>query len=246
MVDLTKVPYATQAAILLTYYGFDLNSYDPETLVLGWLEVYDPAWVRSAIIEALYQGRYKAISVEQILVLWARRGQPLRHFNREFERIVCNELSHEEEPLGRTGLPGEMPPEPSPFASKRAILEDQGIPLNVLDAAAANSILSESESNPFAEIQQPCPPSDGSQSVQLARQFQLTHIPKGRRVSGEAIPPFEPEEDNTLLRSPLERSSDPVPAMGSDAIHQFVPNPQSSEFHTKLKAVAQSEEMRSP
>ena len=40
------------------------------------------------MIEALYQGRYKAISVEQILSIWRRRGKILSHFNREFEAIV--------------------------------------------------------------------------------------------------------------------------------------------------------------
>ncbi|MDX2097883.1 MAG: hypothetical protein SFW36_08910 [Leptolyngbyaceae cyanobacterium bins.59] len=49
-------------------------------------------WIRPAVIEALYQGRYKAISVTQLLTFWQRREQPLCHFSHEFERIICSAL----------------------------------------------------------------------------------------------------------------------------------------------------------
>ena len=91
MTELAKNP-AAYAAALLTHYSFDLGGYTAEQLISQWLRDYQASWVRSAVIEALYQGRYKAISVEQILVLWDRRGQPLYHFNHEFERIVCHNL----------------------------------------------------------------------------------------------------------------------------------------------------------
>ena len=45
-----------------------------------------------AIIEALYQGRYKAVSAQQILTLWLKRNHPSYHFNMEFERLICNKL----------------------------------------------------------------------------------------------------------------------------------------------------------
>jgi hypothetical protein len=45
-----------------------------------------------AVLEALYQGRYKVISVEEILKLWHRRGQPTFHFTHDFERLVCKNL----------------------------------------------------------------------------------------------------------------------------------------------------------
>ncbi|MEB3336009.1 MAG: hypothetical protein VKJ46_01000 [Leptolyngbyaceae bacterium] len=74
---------------LLNHYSFDLNTGTSEQLVSQWSHHYQVHWIRSAVIEALYQGRYKAVSVEQILAFWYRRGQPLCHFNHEFERIVC-------------------------------------------------------------------------------------------------------------------------------------------------------------
>ncbi|HAO10786.1 MAG TPA: hypothetical protein DCQ51_06355, partial [Planktothrix sp. UBA8407] len=42
------------------------------------------------ILESLYQGRYKAISVEHILIYWQRRGQKIHHFTPDFERLICH------------------------------------------------------------------------------------------------------------------------------------------------------------
>ncbi|WP_008318523.1 hypothetical protein [Leptolyngbya sp. PCC 6406] len=79
-----------QACRLLQEYSFELGGCRPADLVNLWqhhLEA-DPSWIRAAVVEALYQGRYKAFSVEQILRLWKRRGYPIRHFNHDFERVV--------------------------------------------------------------------------------------------------------------------------------------------------------------
>lgn len=78
--------------VLIENYGFELNGETPQELAMRWLEEYEAHWVRLAIIEALYLGRYKAFSVEQILNLWARRGQPKFHFTHEFERLICRRL----------------------------------------------------------------------------------------------------------------------------------------------------------
>ena len=80
------------ATALLTHYSFDLGGYTAEQLIQQWLGDYQAHWLRLAVIEALYQGRYKAISVAQILALWRRRGQPIFHFNHEFERLVCRKF----------------------------------------------------------------------------------------------------------------------------------------------------------
>lgn len=86
---------ATQSAIaLLTHYSFDLGANTAEQMVARWLNDYQAIWVFWAIIEALYQGRYKGVSVGQILACWKRRNQPLYHFNTEFERIVCRNFPY--------------------------------------------------------------------------------------------------------------------------------------------------------
>lgn len=90
MTDQARIT-ATIASDLLSRYSFDLGAFSSDQLVDYWLRRYPPEWVRSAVVEALYQGRYKAISVGQILAMWARRNQPLYHFNGDFERMVLGQ-----------------------------------------------------------------------------------------------------------------------------------------------------------
>jgi len=91
---LTKFPspYAELAVNLLVHYGFDLNGHTAIELVTYWGKEYPHDWLHIGIIEALYQGRYKAISVQQILTFWQRRGCIYYHFNAEFERMICNKF----------------------------------------------------------------------------------------------------------------------------------------------------------
>ncbi|WP_013320432.1 hypothetical protein [Gloeothece verrucosa] len=97
MTEPTQDITLAQATILLIRYGFDLKGYFPQELIDKWLKDYSAKWIRTAIIEALYQGRYKAISVEQILKLWRRREQMTSHFSHEFERLICRNLLEQEE-----------------------------------------------------------------------------------------------------------------------------------------------------
>jgi len=77
---------------LLDHYRFDCDRYNADTLVVYWCMDYPLNWVRLAVVEALYQGRYKSLSVEQILQGWQRRNQPTYHFNHEFERLIYSQL----------------------------------------------------------------------------------------------------------------------------------------------------------
>lgn len=88
----TQVPNtsADLARALLIHYSFDLSGYSASDLVDIWQKQYSVGWLHLAVIEALYQGRYKAISVQQILAFWRRRGQAVFHFNIEFERLICS------------------------------------------------------------------------------------------------------------------------------------------------------------
>lgn len=94
MTEPAKDVAAIDVTNLLTRYGFDLSESTLDRLVNTWLDRYPTQWVRLAVIEALYQGRYKAISVEQILNLWQRRGKSLYRFNHEFERVVCGRFPY--------------------------------------------------------------------------------------------------------------------------------------------------------
>jgi len=92
MLTIAPNPSAELAAKLLTHYSFDLSGYSASELITLWQREYPISWLHLAVIEALYQGRYKAISVQQILIFWTRRDQASYHFNMEFERMICSKF----------------------------------------------------------------------------------------------------------------------------------------------------------
>lgn len=80
------------AIALLQHYSFDLGGYTISELTRDWGK-YKPEWVRQAVIESLFRGRYKAVSVSQILQLWDRKGEPNCRYNHEFERMACSDVA---------------------------------------------------------------------------------------------------------------------------------------------------------
>lgn len=92
MNELTQDLSLAQARSLIDSYAFDLGRDHAEKLLEYWLDMYHANWIRLATIEALYLGRYKAISIEQILNVWLRIGTPNPHFTYEFERLICRKL----------------------------------------------------------------------------------------------------------------------------------------------------------
>lgn len=92
MTDSAAESILTTTTGLLTYYGYEAESQAEESLLDRWFGDYSPEWVRLALIESLYRGRYKTISVGGLLADWKRKGQPLYHFNREFEALICHKF----------------------------------------------------------------------------------------------------------------------------------------------------------
>ena len=80
------------AIALLQHYSFDLGGYTIGDLTRAWSK-FKPEWVRQAVVESLFQGRYKAVSVNQILILWERKGEPNYRYNHEFERLICGDVA---------------------------------------------------------------------------------------------------------------------------------------------------------
>ncbi len=78
------------AEALLQHYSFDLGNRPLQVVLAEWQTTFSLDWIKLAVIEALYLGRYKAVSVEQILRSWVRRKQPIPHFSYEFEHLVCD------------------------------------------------------------------------------------------------------------------------------------------------------------
>ncbi|MGL5794758.1 MAG: hypothetical protein ACRC06_10185 [Waterburya sp.] len=110
MTELTKDLSLAQAHSLINSYAFDLGGDDAEKLLKYWLDFYHASWIRLATVEALYLGRYKAVSIEHILSVWLRLGNPNPHFTYEFERLICRKLpKHLSELSDLTTSKSELP-----------------------------------------------------------------------------------------------------------------------------------------
>lgn len=219
-----------QAKLLLEEYCFDLSGFQAGELVAIWQERLeaDPSWIRSAVLEALYQGRYKAFSVEQILQGWKRRGFPVRHFNSEFERVVFGPIDptiSKYAPM-TTSSPSALmaPPAPPPSQSEP--------PTTPKPPSSPDTLLPDETSSrsndwrpPATPPANPASPADG-----------------GAAASASPQPPSEPPGtdppptiDAFLMPEPVDSTSvfnQPEP------IRKFVPASETSEFYQRLQSVA--------
>jgi hypothetical protein len=206
------------AVALLSHYGFELRGYTAEELVNLWLRNYQANWVRLGVIEALYQGRYKAVSVEQILAVWARRGQPIYRFNHEFERLISRKLPQSlTAPLKIAALdlsqPQSLPlPPPSPP-----------------DTTDEPARLEVSLRAPTSVAQQETPP------LVTPTLEDLTEIPI------QADDQFSEVVTKTVVSSTYDTNWSHH-EVSKQPIHQFTPPPDSSSFYLKLKAVVQQQD----
>lgn len=210
---------------LLLHYIFDLGGYSARELVEHWLRYYPASWVRLAAIEALYQGRYKAISVEQILGVWQRRGQVLPHFNCEFERLVCGNIQP------RLSRQPNLTTNPYHLVSQPAARLNNG---NVNKGNLNNSDRRFAMGKTGAD-------SVKSTSVQVINITAKT-VPATKQMSTAPTQSKYRQISNHHNHKPKARNL--LPALSSSAsqqpIRQF--NPQttkSSEFYAKLKAISQ-------
>ncbi len=73
---------------LIVRYGFDLGGQSAAAVVRAWSCKYDPSFLSLAVIESLHLGRYKVVSIEQVLNGWQRRGQATPHFSPEFAKMI--------------------------------------------------------------------------------------------------------------------------------------------------------------
>lgn len=231
MTELAKDVTAIDVTDLLTQYSFDLNGATLDRMVAAWLNRYPTQWVRLAVVEALYQGRYKAISVEQILNLWQRRGRALHRFNHEFERVVCGRFpSHYISPSAHAAAvrsPRKPSPPPAAKPTQTGSPQESVTPAPVLpkveppiaEPEAAPPTDSGAASSDYSEPDYSSP--EAVDSSEAALQSPVPVFPSGD---------FEPEP---LVALSASRSITRQP------IHQFVPASEASDFYAKLRAVAQ-------
>ena len=210
---------------LLLHYIFDLGGYSARELVEHWLRYYPPSWLRLAVIEALYQGRYKAISVEQILGVWQRRGQVLPHFNCEFERLVCGNIQPR-----LTRLPN--------FTNNSYHLISQ--PADHLNGGTVNKGNLNNSDRCFAMAKTGAGTVE-STSVQVIN-ITATTVPATKQMS--AAPTQSKHRQISNYHNHKSKARNLLPALLSSGsqqpIRQFSPQTtKSSEFYTKLKAISQ-------
>ena len=223
------------AADLLTHYSFDLAGKTVGQLIEAWIQLHPPTWLRAAVVEALYQGRYKAVSVGQILNIWSRRGHPICHFNLEFERIVCE--------------PVISSPDISPIADELDITEPQDMSdSNVSKEQHEPEVLNLDDciSHHFEKAERFIHGAvPAAQDIKQNPETRIGVAPVGI-VDDEVIT----EEGDRLLRSglsgdaPFGLEERPLSIVdGTDPhqpIHRFVPQTHSSLFHSRLQAMASS------
>lgn len=233
MTEPVKDAIAADVAELMTRYSFDLGGYPLEQWIEQWISQYVPTWLPIAVIEALYQGRYKAVSIWQILDLWRRRGKPLQHFNREFERMV-------------SGRAIQLLFTPTAPQSVITVVEPLLVTAKVNGHRAWGSA---------AELPHRAHPAYGSpgHSYPNLSSSSVAKIALTAATESGASPLSSPEQfpHATAAKTPIQtfKPSEQVKLVlpGEMArlrsaqypIRQFVPASDSSEFHSKLKSIVQ-------
>jgi hypothetical protein len=208
----------TYAVALLKHYGFELRGYTAEELVNLWLKNHSAHWIRLGVIEALYQGRYKAVSVEQILAVWARRGQPIYRFNHEFERLISRKLPQKLTAIldARTT---DLNLEPS------LPLFTPSLPETLDQSVRSESIPEDPPTTANPETVAPTTMSEqevAKTSIQLDDERKEAPTDRGTR----------PSYDANWSRCEVNKQP----------IHQFTPPPDASDFYLKLKSVAEQQD----
>ncbi|MDJ0571275.1 MAG: hypothetical protein QNJ53_19800 [Pleurocapsa sp. MO_192.B19] len=212
MTELTQDLSLDQALSLIDSYAFDLEGEDAEQLLQYWVNLYNASWIRLATIEALYLGRYKAISIEHILSVWLRLGNPNTHFNYEFERLICRKLPKHLNNLSDLNSSANKPPEIN--------ISQQDFP----------EIKSSTPAKQTRQLE------ENRQAVTVAQNKLLKS-----KISNSAIIPPKQDNSGQSRISLMSAFGLPYQANWSELsekhkmIHQFIPLPDVSSFFNKLK-----------
>lgn len=205
------------AVALLSHYGFELRGYTAQELVDLWLDKYQAEWVRLGVIEALYQGRYKAFSVEQILAVWARRGQPIYRFNHEFERLISRKL-----PQNLTQW-------------QETISTDFSQEYNLFLEVPSSDQITDGEEITEVKIEEEIPTA--VEDIPIAEVIEQQELVESSLHLDQQLPESLPEiSPSSTYNANWARCQ-----ISKQPIDQFSPPPDSSGFYLKLKAVAQQQ-----
>lgn len=235
-------PAILDAVALLNGYGFDMDGFAADYLVSYWAVNHPAHWIRAAIVEALYQGRYRAVSVGQILAVWRRRGQPILHYTPDFERVVsgrfggfavASSAGASVSPAPVSQLPASQTPDrqnqSSPALSSEAALDEI--------SGERRSVNAETPADRPESIA--APPVSGSQS-DLQSAYQSDPQPASQSSSVSAA-----DDDQSDASGPTKDEDSfgwwGRGSVAQNPIHQYVPiipRIEASAFYAKLRAVA--------
>jgi hypothetical protein len=159
-------------AIIIKIYGLSVDDHQIESILVTWFQKYDPAWITKALVETLYRGRYKLVSVDNILKDWQRIGKPRYNFTPEYEREILAKIPNISEPMTYGSAPVSTANASVAPASIQAsdadsmAAEDRDVTLSIARPVTLTSEhLNPEESAPFhyhhhsvADAQKPTPP----------------------------------------------------------------------------------------
>lgn len=245
------VTTATSAVVaLLSHYSFDSEELTIDQLADQWLQAYPVDWIHLALVEALHQGRYKAVSVTQILVFWQRRGQPLYRFDPEFEQLVCNRLPKkllaERQPKSNTPTSGTGV---RSHTKVQQVRSNATISLDLTEQKTAqNPLPTQAKANLTPSLPKLVPDSlpETIHSI-TSRNNQALRSPDVTRLSNAEIGKLNQALPAPLVQMDADQSELTAANASQTAwselekypIHRFIPDTEASGFHTKLSAIAQ-------
>lgn len=228
MAELARDSAAMSVVALLAHYSFDGGGLTIEQLIDQWLRLHSVQWVRLALIEALYQGRYKAISVTQILAFWQRRDRPLYRFDPEFERLICNRLPKRPLTEGQQRL------------NTPASLTDTDTHAHA--APQASSKRPKTNVRPFpspqvtSELSKAISSAANQKDKQMHPQPLSSNLPAKRLEKAISSPSLRADQTNS---APSSIAQPTWSELGKYSIHRFTPKIDASSFQSKLSALAQ-------
>lgn len=224
-------PAILDAVALLNGYGFDLDGFAADYLVSYWAVNHPAHWIRAAIVEALYQGRYRAVSVGQILAVWRRRGQPIPHYTPDFERVVSGRFGGFAVAPAASCSAGGPAGASAPSSQTVEISQaDQAV-----DAIAQEATDVSGESDPNSEAIAPSHDAEPSQPEMPAGDSENSEAScqHDESAANETQPEAAEEDDSFAGRGRGSAAQNPI--------HQYVPiipRIEASAFYAKLRAVA--------
>ena len=229
MTDCLQELSLVETSTLLNYYGFELREKSPNQLVADWEQAYSTYWVRLAVVESLYQGRYKAISVEYILDMWSRLGHPAFHFSHDFERLVCRNIPE----LAQSSSNGRSLSAGHPKLSLKPIPPKSPVTLTPLyqyfpemEMPAIEPSANFAPLNSELDLAQAKPSLDSLLSVGIEQGVTVARIANSPKA-------ILPQPSNF-------RTTDSLRA-ASGTIQGFIPPWDESEHYSKLRAVVHQE-----